>query len=74
MWQEQFLKGVAHGIPAEYWSMAFQIAINVSKVINEAKLQDIENINEAHQKGYDLVQSLIKPILQERHVYDPNRH
>ena len=65
MWQEQFLKGVAHGIPATYWRVITQIVIHVSKALNDAKLLDIENINEAHQKGYDLSQAIITRALKE---------
>lgn len=62
MWQEQFMKGIAHGFTTQEWALVTQVAVKAAKTIASLDLEKVEGINEAHQKGYELVQIIRREI------------
>lgn len=54
-WQEQFLKGVAHGFNTQEWLLITRVIMAMSHAFVNLNTEQIENIGQAHQKGYDLV-------------------
>jgi hypothetical protein len=61
----QFLKGLAQGIPQQYWFFVCRLIVAASKEITKAGLDKIENINEAELKGYNLPLDILRNMYKE---------
>jgi hypothetical protein len=59
MYMEQFLKGGVQRVPVTMMALFFKIVIKFAKAIVDMQLEDVQGINEAYDRGNQLMNKLI---------------